>query len=656
LPAYGNNDNNLIKSSIESDRNLIQFNKTFNNFYNKISEKVNSYNSKLKNLQDKFILIKKETLNKKFTLNYLQPLQNTVNSFLSQKYGDELIKASYNYYQKLIEERVETILDNVTDKWDNAYNTLLSQIQDNYDTFKNSIYEFGMMAQIYETMITKNITRNYFDSIVKFQKTEFNYTISFYYNYYIKLINEAYQYILSKIPVNENGFNDILAQRKTEINNIFKTFLNDIKNSQVYALATENQLRILDVTETNFFKINTILSNNIVRTSQLLKDLTYEIEDYEGEEGDDISLISRFYLENKENGKQIEELYDPINHEIFVYLNLEKFKDILISNWIFDQDDFINRLNQTLFETTKEIDHEISIQKENYINDLENEVEKYFADDSIENKINKMFLSAIKDFTNDQINIINTNVNEIINKVKEKINSESQRLETTATSYNSNYTKFENTLKQYQNKIFSDINITLFKVLEDFYHNIYKNFYIDCIDAQLNEYLRVSQQATSLPRFGEYSLYNSSYNIGETINNIVIRIVGNYKEITTKKIESKYREYYDKIKSAINLDNIQKTINEEINNSYKLKLLKSLQKYAIYNPGDTQYNEYDFDDIIQNEINSVIANKKNNINNQILLTKGNNYEAQFQCNLDFSLSGINIVQDKCDSFKKIPNK
>ena len=63
LPAYGNNDNNLIKSSIESDRNLIQFNKTFNNFYNKISEKVNSYNSKLKNLQDKFILIKKETLN-----------------------------------------------------------------------------------------------------------------------------------------------------------------------------------------------------------------------------------------------------------------------------------------------------------------------------------------------------------------------------------------------------------------------------------------------------------------------------------------------------------------------------------------------------------------------------------------------------------------
>ena len=652
LSNYGNNDKNLIKSSIESDKNLIQFRQTFNNFYNKISEKVNSYNSKLKYLQDKFIIIKNETLNRQFTLNYLQPIQNTVNSFLSQKYGDEIVKASYNYYQKLIEERVKTILDNVTKQWNSTFNTLLSQIEENYDKFKNSIYEFGVMAQIYETIIRQGITINYFDSIVLFQKTEFNYTISYYYNYFIKLVNEAYQYVLSKIPVNENGFNDILDQRKSEINLIFQNFINDIKKSQKDALSNENQLSILNVPSTNFFKVNNILTNNIATTSRLLKDSIRDIEDYEGEEGNDISLISRFYLENRENGKQIEEFYDPVNHELFVYLNLEKFEKIMISNWIFDQDDFINRLNQTLFETTKEINHEISIQKESYTNDLENEVEKYFVDDSIENKITKLYLSAIKDLTNNQINIINTNINEMINKVIEKINSESQRLEGTATSYNSNYTKFENTLKQYQNKIFSDINITLFKVLEDFYHNIYKNVYTNCIDAQLNEYLRVSKEITSLHN-DEYPLYNSSYNIGETINNIVIRIVGNYKEITTKKIESKYREYYDKIKSAINLDNIQKTINEEINNSYKLKLLKSLQKYAIYNPGDAQYKEYDFDDIIQNEINSVIANNKNNINNQILLTKGNNYEAQFQCNLDFSLSGINIVQDKCDSFKKL---
>ena len=64
LSNYGNNDNKLIKSSIKSDEKLILFNKTFTDFYNKINEKVNNYNSKLKFLQDKFILIKEETLDK----------------------------------------------------------------------------------------------------------------------------------------------------------------------------------------------------------------------------------------------------------------------------------------------------------------------------------------------------------------------------------------------------------------------------------------------------------------------------------------------------------------------------------------------------------------------------------------------------------------
>ena len=583
----------------------------------------------------------------------MEPIQNTVNSFLSQKYGDEIIKASYNYYQKLIEERINTILNNVTDKWENSYTTLLSQIEENNDKFKNSFYEFGIMAQIYETIIRKDITKNYFDSIVLFQKTEFNYTISYYYNYYIKLVKEAYQYILSKIPVNEEGFNDILNQRKSEINILFNTFINDIKNSQTYALQIDNQLRILDVPDTNFFKVNTILSNNIVTTSNLLNGLTNDIEEYEGEEGDDVSLIARFYLENKENGKQIEEFYDPINHEIFVDLHLETFKDIMISNWIFDQDDFINRLNQTLFETTNEINHEVTIQKENYKDVLENEVEKYFVDDSIENTINKLYLSAINDFTNNQINIINTNINEIINKVKEKINSESQRLETTATSYNSNYTIIENTLKRYQNKIFSDINITLFNVLDNFYINIYRKFYTNCIEKHLNEYLSESERQTSLTRYGEFSLYNSSYNIGETINNIVVNIVRKYKEIAIKKINFKYNEYYQKIKSVFDLDKIQKKINEEINNSYNLQLLKSLQNYAIYTPGDAQYNEYDFDDAIQNEINSTITNKVNNLRDQILLTKGTNFEVTFQCKLDLSRTGSDVIENICDSFDRV---
>ena len=197
------------------------------------------------------------------------------------------------------------------------------------------------MGQIYENLIKQNITRNYFDSIVLFQKTEFNYTISYYYNYYLKIINEVHQYILSKIPINKNGFNDILTSRKNEVNTVFNNLKNTLIKSKNEALTIKKQLEVLQVAETNFFKANSILTDNILKTDNILSTRTEEIYDYEGVEGDEYSLVSRFYLENKENGKQIEQFYDPVNHQIFVYLNLEKFKDLMLENWIFDQDDFI---------------------------------------------------------------------------------------------------------------------------------------------------------------------------------------------------------------------------------------------------------------------------------------------------------------------------
>ena len=652
VTQYTNNHLSLIKSSIKSDTNLTIFIQKFNDFYSKMNEKINEYNRRLQNLENNFALIKQETLDKNITLNYLSSIQNSVHTILSQKYGKEIVKASYNYYQKLIDERIKGILDNVSNQWINSYDILLSEIDSNYEDFKNSVYEFGVMAQIYETILTKNITKNYFDSIVLFQKNEFNYTISYYYNYYIKLVNEAYQYIVSKIPKNENGFNDILNQRRKEIDDIFKSFLKEITNSKNEALTFEKQTDILEVVETNFFKINSILTNNILNTSQILKDKRDEILDYIGEEGDDISLISRFYLENKENGKQIEQFYEPVNHQIFVYLNLEKFKDLLIENWIFDQDDLINRLNQTLYDTNKEIKNEFSTLKENYTDTLENEITKYFKDDSIENKINKLYLNAIKDFTEVQKQNISTNINEIINKVKDKISSEATRIETTSTSYNTDYSKIQNTLKEYKSFIFSQINSTVFNVLEDFYKNIYNNVYTKCIEEQLNEYLNQGEEVTK--RYKEYALLNSTFKMGEIIYDIIDELVKNYKNITIKKINSKYNEYYKKIKNTINLDNIQNLINNQIDNMYNTKLLPALQKFAIYNPGDAQYTEYDFNNDIQTEINTTIQTKINNINNQVLLTNGTNNEDKFQCKLDCSRVQETIFPIM-DSFERFLN-
>ena len=55
----------------------------------------------------------------------------------------------------------------------------------------------------------------------------------------------------------------------------------------------------------------------------------------------EFSLSAKFYSANSENGRQIEELYEQIDKKVFVHLNLERFKELLYDNWIFDQDEFI---------------------------------------------------------------------------------------------------------------------------------------------------------------------------------------------------------------------------------------------------------------------------------------------------------------------------
>ena len=70
------------------------------------------------------------------------------------------------------------------------------------------------------------------------------------------------------------------------------------------------------------------------------------------------ALSARFYLENSDSGRQIIELYEQIEKKVFVHLNLEKFKELLIDNWICDQDEFIRRLKEFFYNSnslTKEV-------------------------------------------------------------------------------------------------------------------------------------------------------------------------------------------------------------------------------------------------------------------------------------------------------------
>ena len=283
-------------------------------------------------------------------------IQEKISSILEEKYSGNLIRGSYNYYKKLIDERLEDLLNNASNKWINSFDLLADNVNKTLKDFKNSMNEFGLMALIYEAVISQNLTKIYYDSIIKHQKAEFNYTISYYYNFLLQNVTSAYQFIFNQIPTNQKGFNNILNMRKKEINDIFNKLFKEIKDSKSEALSLNNQLYFLQVSSSNFFNANSILTRINNEISSILKykgTLIYRTKN--GKHNDEFSLATRFYLENSLNGWQIDELYQPINENIFVYLNLEKFKELLSDNWIFDQDDFINRIKILIYNSNLEI-------------------------------------------------------------------------------------------------------------------------------------------------------------------------------------------------------------------------------------------------------------------------------------------------------------
>ena len=187
-------------------------------------------------------------------------------------------------------------------------------VTDNLDNFNHSMNEFGVMALIYEVVITSNLTNNFYNSIINHQKSEFNYTISFYYNCLLQNITSIYQYIYNQIPTNPDGFNNITNLRKKEVEKTFNQLLKIVNDSKIESLSFDKQVYVLQVPSTNFFKTDSILSKNVKSTGTILKNLGNNIYSLKnGKKNDEYSLSCRFYLENSLNGLQIEEYFSPIN-------------------------------------------------------------------------------------------------------------------------------------------------------------------------------------------------------------------------------------------------------------------------------------------------------------------------------------------------------
>ena len=612
-----NNLNDMKKISFNNDK---IFEEKFNQFFSTLKNKIDSYNNLIDKLKQNITSIESEILNKNITNNYLDFIEDKINNLLSEKYSINLIKGSYDYYKNLLDERMENILNNASNQWISSFDNLRTNVNSNLNNFSHSINEFGVMALIYEAVISQNLTKTFYNSIINHQKSEFNYTISYYYNSLLQNITSVYKFILNQIPTNKVGLNNITNLRKKEVEDKFHKIFEMVQESKLDSLSISKQIYVLQVSSSNFFNSDSVLSRINKETSNLLKNkgnIIYKLKN--GKKNDEYSLACRFYLENSLNGLHIEEYYKPVNerNSLFIDFNRNNFIELLSNNWIFDQDDLINKINICISKSYLEIKNDISIIKENYSELLENEIIKYkYSKENITSKINEQYNLHIKKIDEEIKNNSTKYINDILNLIKSYLINEEERLLNTAVSYTNDFSAINNTIKKYKEEIIDKLINIIQNIVDDFHEKLKKKSYDEIIEPGLNKYLEKSEEYISQTK--PYKFLNSSYNIGEIINEIVKGYVEDYKNFTKNELNIKHNETIQKLKNDLGIDEIKRLIYNEINDEYSklLGILNSITK-NIKSP-IIGYTDYDLNDNIKNEINIKIEENLEKINELII--------------------------------------
>ena len=501
---------------------------------------------------------------------------------------------------------------------------MFQEINNNLPQFKYSIDGFSYMSEIFNNLISNEIIKNYFDSIINLQKNEFNYTILDYYNDLIKIVNSTHKYIINNIPLNDVGFSNIFNLRKNEINEVFNKIIEKIISLKNEGLDIDNQLNILQVKEDNFFKLE--INNYIIKITECLNDRIEEINIFEhNTSNNQFSINDHLNLEYLLNEKQIKAFSEEISDKTFIELNQEKFKEFLKDHWNFDQNEITNKVIFALNNINEEISNNLSKEKRNYISILDKEINSYFTKKSVIEKINHLYSNGLRKLNVSQIEEIKNYINETLNIIKNYLYNESIRINNTLVSYTSDFSKINKTIKDYKNNIFNEIENKLLNIYNDFREKMLTNFYKDYIENALNNY--VDESKKSIKDFKKYKLLNSSYDLKEIIDNIIQDLVNEYKEITKKQINYNHQM---ELKDLNFVEEFKSFINDEIDKQYNLVLFPILKEKAIYNPGEMGYNEYDFEEGIKNNIDSTIQTNLNHIKNIILSIKGENYQVNIK--------------------------
>ena len=649
--CFNSEGSNNLESMVDiSFNNDIIFEEQFNSFFSSVKIKIESYNYLIAHLKENISSIEEQILKKNITNNYLDLIEDKINNILLEKYSNNLIRGAYEYYKKIIDMRLENMLNNVSTQWITSFDDLRINVSDNLNNFTHSMNEFGIMALIYEAVISQNLTKIFYDSIIKHQKSEFNYTISYYYNSLLQNITSVYQYIFNQIPTNQEGFNSIINMRKNEVEEKFNKIFKTVKDSKMDSLSINKQLYVLKISSSNFFDSDLMFAKINKETSTILKskgNTIYKLKN--GKKNDEYSLSCRFYLENSLNGLQIEEYYKPVNEHdsLFIDLNTNKFIELISNNKIFDQDDFINQLNISIYNSNLEIKNDFSIKKEKYSEQLENEITQYqFSKENISTKINEQYtLNIDLNNTDEKKNNITENIHEILNLIKNHLVEERQRISTTGVSLTNDFSAINNTIREYKREIIDKLTNIIKKIVDNFHEKLKKEGYDDIIESGLNKYLEKSKEYLSNTK--TYETLNNSFNIGEVIYDKVNEFVEEYKNFTKIQLDFTHDEIIKKLMKELGIEEILSIINEDIDSEYS-KLLNILEsKTKDINSPTIGYTDYDLNEDIKNDIEAkieeVFKNIKNILNEIKLYSDDDDIELMGWENLNFCYDDVDIT-------------
>ena len=292
-----------------------------------------------------------------------------------------------------------------------------------------------------------------------------------------------------------------------------------------------------------------------------------------------------------------------------------------------------------------EISKEFSSKKELYKKKLESEITKNsnFIKDNIREKINGLYKGAIKELKEKDIKTTIDDIKEIVKKIVFYLSKEKERLHDSSISYYNDYSLINQTILDYKEKIIGNLNNKMANFINEFRNYLIKVVYSNYYLYNLNEFLSEIKKETLSDE--TFNLLNSSYNIGNIINQIAEDLVDEYGDRANAQIILKAEEYIENWQILFNFEEMQKYINDEIDKGY-LNLYESLKIKATVDIKMVGFNKYDLSDEIKEELDNLIKTKYDSFCGVIDDLKGYKYN-----NVDIR----NSTEWELLSFDKISN-